>query len=170
MTTTWFFIVCEIAVISYAMVAGLFLTFSDFIMRSLNSAPPSAGIEVMQNINRDIFKSLTIFLLWGMVLLSIFIGVYAILYISGFASLLLTTGSVAYIVGVLVVSYTANIPMNDHLKNMVAQDPQAAKYWSEVYVPKWSAWNYLRAIGSGAAAVCTLAACISLATASAVTG
>ena len=44
-------LLCQGAVIACALVVGVFLTFSDFVMRSLNWSSPEAGIEVMQSIN-----------------------------------------------------------------------------------------------------------------------
>ena len=48
MTSSWFFIVLEISLVACAVVSGVFLTFSDFVMRSLNGAKNAAGVEVMQ--------------------------------------------------------------------------------------------------------------------------
>ena len=45
-----------------ALVAGVFLAFSDFVMRSLSDASPRAGIEAMQIINRKVYSS--VFLVW----------------------------------------------------------------------------------------------------------
>ena len=46
MTPAWFFILCEISVIACGVVSGVFLTFSDFVMRSLDGARTAAGVEV----------------------------------------------------------------------------------------------------------------------------
>ena len=66
MTSTWFLIVCEISVIACVLVSGVFLTFSDFVMKSLAAANPVGGIESMQIINRKVFKSVFMVLLLGM--------------------------------------------------------------------------------------------------------
>ena len=73
MTSIWFFIVCEISVIACGLVSGVFLTFSDFVMRSLDGARTAAGVEVMQVINREVFRSVFMFLLLGMSALSPFL-------------------------------------------------------------------------------------------------
>ena len=77
MTSSWFFIVCEISVIACGVVSGVFLTFSDFVMRSLDGARTAAGVEVMQVINREVFRSVFMFLLLGMSALSPFLIGYA---------------------------------------------------------------------------------------------
>ena len=44
-----------------ALVSGVFLGFSDFIMRSLRVSSPRAGIEAMQQINREVLSSAFVF-------------------------------------------------------------------------------------------------------------
>ena len=43
-----------------ALLAGVFLSFSDFVMRSLAATQPAGGIEAMQQINRKVFRTLFI--------------------------------------------------------------------------------------------------------------
>ena len=83
MTSTWFFIVLEISVIACGLVSGVFLTFSDFVMRSLDRAETAAGIEVMQVINREVFRSIFMFLLLGMSALSPLLIGYAYFRVTG---------------------------------------------------------------------------------------
>ena len=47
----------SIALVS-AVVGGVFLSFSDFIMRGLALARPAGGIEAMQQINRTVLRSI----------------------------------------------------------------------------------------------------------------
>ena len=162
MTPTWFFIVLEIAVISCGLVSGFFLTFSDFLMRSLNLAKTSAGVEVMQIINREVWRSVTMILLWGMVALSVLLIGYAYLNITGTPTVFVMAGGALYIVGVLVVSFVFNVPMNNRLDAMEYSGAEAAAYWKNIYVHRWVFWNYMRAITSGGAAICFLMACVLL--------
>ncbi len=64
------FLTTQIAVIATALVAGAFLTFSDFTMRSLAAANSETGIEVMQWINRKVYGSSFLALLLGMAVVS----------------------------------------------------------------------------------------------------
>ena len=170
MTSTWFFIVLEVAVIACGLVSGFFLTFSDFLMRSLNLAKTAAGVEVMQIINREVWRSVIIILLWGMVALSIILASYAFLNMTGPSSVLVMVGGALYFLGVLVVSYVFNIPMNNRLDAMEYSGTEAAAYWKNTYMPRWVFWNYVRAITSGGAAICFLMACVLLAQGAIVTG
>lgn len=53
----WFYVACQIAVIACAIVGSAFLTFADFDMRALDKSSNTAGVEVMQVINREVFRS-----------------------------------------------------------------------------------------------------------------
>ena len=66
MTPQWMLLASEFSVIAFALVAGVFLTFSDFVMRSLAATQPAGGIEAMQQINRKVFRTLFMVLLIGM--------------------------------------------------------------------------------------------------------
>jgi uncharacterized membrane protein len=68
--TIWIIIACQISVIACGLVSGVFLTFSDFVMRSSGGAKVAAGVEVMQIINREVFRTVFMFLLLGMSALS----------------------------------------------------------------------------------------------------
>ena len=50
------FILLQFSVLAYAALAGVFLAFSDFIMRSLARTSGTGGIEAMQIINREVFR------------------------------------------------------------------------------------------------------------------
>ena len=60
------FLTAQIAVIATALIAGVFLAFSDFIMRSLASAQPAAGAEAMQEVNRKVYRSIFLSLFFAM--------------------------------------------------------------------------------------------------------
>ncbi len=156
MTNTWMMLACAIAAIGCAMIAGFFLTFSDFIMRSLRLADASAGIEVMQIINREIWKSTTMVMLWGTLVLSGVLGVYAYAVTTGPSAGLVVTGAALYIAGVFGVSQVFNIPMNNRLEAMDHTETEAAAYW-RAYVPRWVFWNYFRVLASAGSAICFLA-------------
>jgi uncharacterized membrane protein len=160
MASSWFLILCEIAVIGCGVVAGLFLTFSDIIMRSLNLAKPSAGIEVMQIINHVILRSIMMIFLWGMVALTVGLASYAYVKVPGPVSNLLAAGGTFYFVGVLIISYLFNIPMNNRLAAMDSTQRDTATYWADTYVPRWTFWNHIRTASSLGSTVCFLIACI----------
>ena len=170
MTPIWFFILCQISVIACAMVSGVFLTFSDFVMRSLDGAKTAAGVEVMQVINREVFRSVFMVLLLGMSALSPLLIGYAYFGVAGPAAALIMTGGVVYLAGVFAVSLVFNVPMNNRLDAKEYSGTEAATYWTNTYMPQWTFWNYARAIASAGAAVCFLTASVWLAQATPAAG
>ena len=163
MTSAWFLVVCEVSVIACGLVSGVFLTFSDFVMRSLDGARTAAGIEVMQVINREVFRSVFMVMLLGMSALSPFLIGYAYFRVAGSASALIMAGGAIYLAGVFVVSLVFNVPMNNRLDAKAYPGAEAATYWTNTYMPRWTSWNHVRAIASAASAICYLVACVWLA-------
>lgn len=158
-TPAWFFGLLDAAIIGCAMVSGFFLTFSDFLMRSLRLAKTDSGIQVMQLINREVLRSVTIVMLWGMLGLSLALTGTALLNrVSGLPFVLISSACALYFFGVLVVSFARNLPMNAELDAMDCRAAASARYWEDTYLSRWVFWNTVRAIASGGASACLLAA------------
>ena len=115
-------------------------------MRSLDGAKPAAGIEVMQVINREVFRTVFMVLLLGMSALSPFLIGYAYFRLAGSTSVLIMIGAAIYLTGVFVVSLVFNVPMNKRLDAMEYSGSEAATYWANTYMPKWTFWNWVRAM------------------------
>ena len=81
--STWFLLVSQLSIVAFALISGVFLAFSDFIMRALDTARPPSGIEVMQIINREVFKYVFKALFLGMAPVSLGILVYTYAYLAG---------------------------------------------------------------------------------------
>lgn len=156
------FILSQISVIACSLVGGVFLAFSDFIMRSLDRSDRAAGIQVMQTINIEVYKYVFMFLLIGMSALSPFLIALALLYAEGPAATLIVSAGVIYLAGVLAVTGILNVPMNNRLALEDHTATKAAAYWSAKYYPHWTFWNYVRAICATVSATLYLFACLSI--------
>jgi uncharacterized membrane protein len=163
MTQTWLLLACEISLISCALVAGVFLTFSDFVMRSLNGARTDAAVEVMQGINREVFKTVFMALLIGMWAVSAALGVAAYLGVLETGGTSILWAAIVYSVGVMGVTLAFNVPMNTKLAMKAYDSPEGAAYWTDVYYPRWTCWNWVRGTASAVAAILHLNACLQLA-------
>ena len=162
MTQHWMLIASEFSVIAYALLAGVFLTFSDFVMRSLAATQPAGGIEAMQHINRKVFRTVFMVLLIGMAVMSPLMAVAAFWQGSDPASVWVIAAAITYVVGTFGVTVAFNVPMNERLDRMAHDSAVAASYWHR-YVPAWSFWNSVRTLASAAAAVFMLMAVVELA-------
>ncbi|NOX83911.1 MAG: DUF1772 domain-containing protein [Alphaproteobacteria bacterium] len=156
MIATWYIVLCAFSAIACAIIAGVFLTFSDFVMRSLNKADGIAGVEVMQIINREVFRTVFMVLLIGMAPLSLALIGYTYFNVSGLASLFIISAGASYIFGVFAVTLAFNVPMNNRLDAYDPASPEASAYWAARYYPRWTAWNHIRTIASAVAATCFL--------------
>lgn len=150
-----------IAVIGCGLVAGVFLTFSDFVMKSFAALPPVQGTEVMQVINRKVYGSVFLVLLLAMTGLCLLLGIVAFFNLSAPASKWVIAGSALYTVTVFACTIIFNVPMNNRLDNMNSTSPETAVYWS-TYMSTWTGWNHVRTIGSTGAMTCFLIGCIML--------
>lgn len=147
-----------------ALLAGIFLAFSDFIMRSLDARRPVSGIEAMQAINDEILRSIFIVLFLGSAPLAAAVLVGAFVLDVGAAAPWLKAGSLAYLLGVFAVTVLGNVPMNDRLKRLDADSAGARDYW-RVYLRGWTRWNHLPSAASLFAAVAYLVAALRFAAA-----
>ncbi|MFT4572676.1 MAG: putative membrane protein [Hyphomicrobiaceae bacterium] len=162
MELNWFLIVCGMAVLACAVVGGVFLTFSDFVMRSLGAANPAGGIESMQIINRKVYGSLFLAILWAILVAVPLLAGYAFIHAEAEASTWIAAGGVIYVLGVFLVTVVFNVPMNQRLDAMDHSSVSTQQYWHATYLPSWIFWNHVRALASVGAAGCYLVACVSL--------
>lgn len=146
-----------LAGLAAALVAGVFLTFSDFVMRALGASAPSAGTEAMQHANREVFKSLFMLLFLGSVLLAAAILILAISSLSEPVSSWMIAGSLNYLFGVFLVTGLGNVPMNQRLDAMDHTSEEGQAYWS-IYLERWTRLNHIRTLCSLVTAFCYLTA------------
>ncbi|WP_238367365.1 DUF1772 domain-containing protein [Mesobacterium pallidum] len=152
-----------LSALAAALVAGVFLTFSDFVMRGLAGSAPEAGAEAMQQINRVVYRSVFMVLLIGLVPVSLALAVTGI-WLGGPAGAWMIAGAVSYALGVMAVTGRGNVPMNQVLDRMPLA--QAAEGYWQGYARRWTRLNHLRTLASALTAACWLVAAQGLAHAS----
>ena len=159
--TVWALLALSVAA---GLVAGVFLTFSDFVMRSLQAARPAAGTEAMQILNRKVYRSVFMVLLMGMVPVAAGFGLYALIVLSGPVSIWLVSAALLYVIGVFLVTAGGNVPMNKRLEAMPQAGAAAQAYWP-AYVEGWLRWNHIRWIAASGASFCYAVSAVLLAAA-----
>ena len=150
------FIILQLAILSYALVGGVFLAFSDFIMRSLAHTGGHGGVESMQVINREVFRWVFMTLFLGMAAVSIVVAAYGAFGLSGPAGTLILLAGLVYLIGCFGVTVVFNVPMNEALAGMESASGTTRDYWLGTYVPRWTFWNSVRTIA------CTVSAALLL--------
>lgn len=142
--STLIFFVLHLSILAYAVVAGVFLAFSDFIMRALAKTSGHGGVEAMQAINREVFRWVFMTLFLGLAPLSLAISAYATFALTGPAATLITAAGAAYLLGCFAVTVFGNVPMNERLAGMDTTASATRDYWLGTYVPRWRFWNSVR--------------------------
>ena len=150
------FILMQFLIIAYALISGVFLAFSDFIMRALARTPDIGGIRAMQVINREVFRWVFMTLFIGLAPLSIFLSAYGAIYIGKGPGILMMLAGLTYVIGCFGVTVCFNVPMNEALADMDPTADATFDYWTDTYLPRWTFWNTLRTIASGLSAALLL--------------
>ena len=139
-----------VAALGSGLVAGIFLAFSNFVMKALARVPPAQGISAMQSINVVVLNR------W---FFAVFFGTAASCLVLTITSLIrwqkpgagyLLVGSLLYLIGTILVTIACNVPLNDAL---AAVDPSGVDVAPVVELCQeldW--WNHVRAIASFATA------------------
>lgn len=106
------------------LAAGVFFSFSAFVMEGLARLPTGQGISAMQSINRTAVRPPLLIALFGTAVLCLGLAVWALTSSGGRPGAWLLAGGGLYLVGVIGVTIGLNVPLNDEL---AALDPESAE-------------------------------------------
>ena len=154
--SVWILTLAQLAILAYALVGGVFLAFSDFIMRSLAKTSGAGGVEAMQLINREVFRWLFMSLFIGLAPVSLGFGAYGLLWAQGSEAVPLAIAGGLYFFGCFILTAFGNVPMNNALARFAPASAEAETYWREIYLPRWTTLNTLRGVACFAAAAALL--------------
>jgi uncharacterized membrane protein len=131
-----------VAGVGSLLVSGVLLAFSSFVMSGLARIPAASGIAAMQSINITVVNPLFMGLFMGMGAISIAVLVTNV-RANGFEVSTSNIAAAIYLLGVLGVTFVANVPMNDALAGIDPAVSASAEYWNN-YVATWTMWNHVR--------------------------
>ena len=135
------------------LMAGIYLAFSSFIMRSFATMPVAHGIAAMNAINATILKSPFMPIFFGSTGASIvLIAVGAWFWGEPGTGQAIAAGA-TYVVGMFAVTAFCNVPLNNALADVGDDDAHASLVWSR-YLQRWTRWNTVRALASAASFIC----------------
>lgn len=135
-----------------ALVAGVFFTFSSFVIPGLARLGVGAGVAAMQAVNVAAITRSFMTLLFGTAVLCLALVVASAADASGPSATLRIVGASAYLLGAIAVTIAFNVPRNDALARITPESLDAAAAWTR-YVREWTAWNHVRAVSSSFAAI-----------------
>lgn len=144
-----------IAILGCGVTAGIMFAFSAFVMDALGRLPAPQGIAAMQTINVVIISPLFLLVFLGSTLLCLLLGGTTLFNPQQPGAMWRLLGAVLFIAGVMFVTATFNVPLNDELDKVDPASLEGAKLW-EHYLTVWTRWNHVRtltAIGATASLV-----------------
>ena len=134
-----------VAALGCGLMAGAFFAFSAFVMSGLARLPAPQGVAAMQSINVTAVTPLFMGVFMGMTLLSLGLGVAALLNRSAPGAGWVLAGSLLYVVGSFGITAACNVPLNDGLAALKPDSAEAASFWA-TYLSVWTLWNHLRTV------------------------
>ena len=139
------------------LMAGTYLAFSGFIMRSFARLEPHQGIAAMNAINDTITKTSFMPLFFGSTVVALLLAGNGLLQWGEPDSGWSLVAGLVYVIGMFVVTVTANVPLNKQLAKVAGRGEEARHVWMH-YLTRWTRWNTARTVAS----LVTLAICIEL--------
>ncbi|WP_299039771.1 DUF1772 domain-containing protein [uncultured Pseudokineococcus sp.] len=128
--------------IGSALVGGVFFAFSAFVLPALGRLPAADAAAAMRSINVLAVRPPLMVALFGTAAACALTGVLALRRGDGWVA----AGSATYLVGVVLVTVAANVPLNDRLAGLQLD--------VTAYAEAWGRWNHVRtAAGAVAAAL-----------------
>jgi uncharacterized membrane protein len=124
--------------------AGVFFAFSAFVMPALGRLPAGQGIAAMQSINKLAVTPAFMTALFGSALACAGLAAWGVVAWGERPAPWLLAAGVLYLVGAIVVTIVANVPLNDALAATRPDGAGAADRWRR-YLSRWTGWNHLRA-------------------------
>ena len=140
------------AAISTGVMAGIYFAFSVFVMQSLDALERPAGMVAMQSINRVILKSAFLPLFFASSLACLLLAVFGVMHWTSAGAWQMVFGGALYLVGMLVVTAAANVPLNNALEATDANGPEAEAMWRR-YLARWLPWNHVRTLSCTASLI-----------------
>jgi len=135
------------AVLGAGAVGGFLVAFSSLVMPALRGVPGPEAVRAMQSINRTATGPVVLGLLLGTAALAIALVVRS-WGGGGPTRVLVVAGAVLFLVGVVGVTGTVNVPLNEALAGLDASAPATTTYWEDTFLGRWTAWNTVRALAA----------------------
>lgn len=146
-----------LALLCSALSAGLFYSFSTIVMPGLDLGGAAAAIHAMQGMNTVVRNPIFAGVFFGTLVLPLLAALGARSAGHRGAARLAFLAALIHAGGVIAVTLQVNVPLNETLATVVANDPNAANLWKDFAVP-WTMWNHVRTGGAVATFLCLLAA------------
>jgi uncharacterized protein (TIGR02246 family) len=140
-----------VAALGSGLVAGIFFTFSSFVMKALARVPPPHGITAMQSINVVVLNRWFFAVFFGTAVCCLALAITSFVRWQKPGAGYLLVGSLLYLIGTILVTIACNVPLNDTLAALNPTSADAGRVWTN-YLRSWTGWNHVRTMAALAAA------------------
>lgn len=151
------FVLTMVAALGSGLIAGVFFAFSTFVMRALARLPSQQGIAAMQSINVAAISPLFMTALFGTAAACVVLTIASVYMWHSPEAPWLLVGSLAYLVGTVLVTIIFSVPRNNALAAIAPVGSDAVNVW-QTYLSTWTAWNHVRTVTALVAAALLLIA------------
>ena len=133
--------------IGCGLLAGLYFSFTTFIMTALGRIGQTAGITAMNAINVSIVQSLFMPFFLGTTAASAALAAIALFRWGEPGAMAMVAAGVLYVLGMFIVTMIFNVPLNNALAAVDPASSEAASVWAR-YLTVWTTWNHVRTVSS----------------------
>lgn len=144
-------------ILGSGMSAGIFFTFSNFVMPALARLPKPQGVAAMQSINITVINPLALGTMLGTGALALAAAALGVVDAEGPARWLLIAAAAVYLIGCVGVTAAGNVPLNERLAKLDPEAGEAAELWGH-YLARWTLWNTARTVACALTCVGTATA------------
>lgn len=141
-----------IGLVSAGLMAGIYFTFSVFVMRSLAELGDAPGASAMQSINRVIVQTAFLPIFFVSTLACAILVVLAWLGYGGLPATATIAGGLVYFLGMFGVTVVGNVPLNNRLDAVDPASKEGQAMWRE-YLARWTRLNHVRTLSCTVALV-----------------
>lgn len=145
------------SVLGCGILAGVYFTFSGFVMAGLGRLEPGAAVAAMASINRTILRSAFLPLFLASTGSALGLAVLAPFHWDEPETPTMLAGGLIYVAGMFVCTIAFNLPLNDALAEVDPKGPGAGAAWAD-YRRYWTRWNHVRTASAAVATACFTAA------------
>ncbi|WP_225743265.1 DUF1772 domain-containing protein [Marinilactibacillus sp. Marseille-P9653] len=132
------------SLIGSGLVAGMFFAFSNFIMKAFSKVSHSNGLASMQEINKAVLNPWFFLFFLGTAFSSLILMV--LYFFTPLVTIWGLIGAALYFFGCFMVTGTRNVPLNNELAKVSAEDKES-KVWRH-FLKTWTIWNQVRTLAS----------------------
>lgn len=145
------------SVLGCGVLAGVYFTFSGFVMAALGRLEPAAAVAAMVSINRTILRSAFMPLFLATTGSAVALAVLTPFHWDEPETLPMLVGGLIYVTGMFTCTVAFNLPLNDALAEADPKGPGAGAAWAR-YRRDWTRWNHVRTASAAIATACFVAA------------